>query len=233
MFRSSTVYSAFLKAVHQFGLPSRVRSDQGKENRLVAQHMLEYRGSERRSMITGSSVHNQRIERLWRDMHHCAVKLYYRLFYYLEEQGILDPNNDIHIYALHFVYIPRVNKSVSAFEEGWNNHGMRTEHGQTPHQLFVAGALRLQQSGQVALDFFGTIDDGYGFDEETIAVDDSDSNALTIPEGRFALTAEHLHQLKIQIDPLQESDNHGIELYERTLTFIHYIMSQNPATYNC
>ena len=81
--RSSTVYASFLKAVHQYGLPSRVRSDQGRENQLVAQHMLECRGSERRSMITGSSVHNQRIERLWRDMHYSAVKLFYQLFYYI------------------------------------------------------------------------------------------------------------------------------------------------------
>ena len=90
--------------------------------------MLEYHGSDHRSMMTGSSVHNQRIERLWRDMHQCAIKLYYRLFYYLEEQGILDPNDDTDIYALHYVYI-RVNNRV------------RTDHGQSPKQLFVTCAL--------------------------------------------------------------------------------------------
>ena len=65
---SVTVYDLFLQAVRKFSLPSRVRSDQGGENRLVALHMICHWGPERRSMIVGSSVHNQRIERLWRDV---------------------------------------------------------------------------------------------------------------------------------------------------------------------
>ncbi len=47
--RSATVYNSFLSAAAQYGLPSRVRSDQGRENYLIAAHMLEHRG---RSMIT-------------------------------------------------------------------------------------------------------------------------------------------------------------------------------------
>ena len=87
---ASTVFEEFTKAVHTFSLPSRVCSDQGTENVLVAQYMLERRGADRGSIITGPSVHNQRIERLWRDLHSGVTKLYYRLFYFMEEQGILD-----------------------------------------------------------------------------------------------------------------------------------------------
>ena len=220
----------FLKAVHQYGLPSCVRSDQGRENQLVTQHMLECRGSECRSMITGSSVHNQRIERLWGDMYRCVV--FYQLFYFLEEQGLMDPNNDIHIFALHFVYIPQVNKSLTAFREGWNNHGVRTEHGQSPYQLFVAGALQMQHSGQIALDFFDTVDDGYSIDEENVTLEDAETTGVTVPRGNFALTEEHLEELQTQVtvprgdfalteehleelqtqvNPIQESDNHGID----------------------
>ena len=59
--RSATVYSLFLEAVRHYHLPSRVCTDQGRENILVAQHIIEHHGAERRSIITGSSVHNQRI----------------------------------------------------------------------------------------------------------------------------------------------------------------------------
>ena len=66
--KAATVYDLFLQAVHRYGLPSRTRCDQGGENILVAQHMLCHHGSERRSVLVGSSVHNQRIERLRRDV---------------------------------------------------------------------------------------------------------------------------------------------------------------------
>ena len=65
--QARTVYGLFLPAIRQYGLPSRLRCDQGGQNHLVAQHMIHHRGADRRSVIVGSSVHNQRIERFWRD----------------------------------------------------------------------------------------------------------------------------------------------------------------------
>ena len=62
--KAPTVLACFLKGVHTYGLPSRVRSDKGRENVLAAGYMIKKRGTGRRSMITGPSTHNQRIERL-------------------------------------------------------------------------------------------------------------------------------------------------------------------------
>lgn len=102
---------------------------------------------------------------------------------------------------------------------GWNNHGIRTEHGRSPKQLFVAGALCLRVSGITALDFFENVhSEDYGVEEEGLAGDND--NAVVIPKNQFGLTEEELHQLQRLVDPLIESQNHGIELYERTLEFI-------------
>jgi len=142
--KASTVYNLFLGAVDRFGLPSRVRSDQGGENVAVAQCMLERRGVDRGSMLTGSSTHNQRIERLWRDLHRCVGVLYYRLFHHLENL-VLDPTNDHHIYALHYIYLHRINQSLHAFRYAWNYHKIRTEYNRTPHQLFTCGCYSCNQ----------------------------------------------------------------------------------------
>ena len=55
--------------------------------------MIEKRGSERGSMITGPSTHNQRIEHLWRDVFHGVFALYYELFTFMEENELLDPSS--------------------------------------------------------------------------------------------------------------------------------------------
>ena len=160
--RSATVYDLFLVAIQNFNLPSRVRSDQGLENVDVAKHMIEIRGSERRSMLTGSSTHNQRIERLWRDMHSSVTLLYYRLFYHLEQLDLLDPLNNLHLWALHYTYFPRINRSLTEFIHSWNNHPIRTAAHKTPQQLYTAGTLLLQRCNLYAFDHVQDVDSSYG-----------------------------------------------------------------------
>ena len=88
------------------------------------------------------SVHNQRIERLWCDVFRCVLSVYHRLFYYFEERGKLDPLSERDLYCLHLVvYLNKINTALKAFQDGWNNHVITTEHSMTPVQLFTSGVL--------------------------------------------------------------------------------------------
>lgn len=143
---SDTVLSLFLEATREYGLPSRVRSDKGGENVGVSLFMLQCpeRGPGRGSMIVGRSVHNQCIERFWRDVYEGVLYQYYHLFYHLEENGSLDPTNQINLFALHFVYLPRINRHLNIWKGGYVRHRIRTAGSRSPMQLYILGLLRMR-----------------------------------------------------------------------------------------
>ena len=59
----------------------------------------------------------------------------------MEDSGSLDPNNPLHLKALHHVYLPVVNERLDTFRRGWNNHKLRTENHKTPNQVWLSGMI--------------------------------------------------------------------------------------------
>ena len=137
----------------------------------------------------------------------------------MEQQGLLDPLNDQHLYAVHYVFLPRINKALDEFKNAWNHHRMRTAHNKSPYQLFTAGLLILQHSQLTAMDFFDAVDDNYGVDNEGPEPYDEEG-LVTVPQLNFQLHPTDSYQLCHAINPLSSSDSYGIDLYEQTVQFI-------------
>ena len=116
--RADTVLQLFQEAVNKFNLSARVRSDLGLENIQVARFMLMTHGLNRGSIITGMSVHNQRIEHLWRDVNRVIVSRFLNIFLNLQHEQLLDIDDEVNLLALHLTYIPIINEAIKLFVDG-------------------------------------------------------------------------------------------------------------------
>lgn len=209
---AETVFRHFVAATHLHGVPSRLRVDYGGENNLVCEFMEGYRGNNRGSVIRGSSVHNQRIERLWSDVWSGCTNIFWDIFRFMEEEGFLDPSNNIHMFALHYIFLPRIQSSLDTFVNQWNNHGLRTERAMTPRQLFVRGTLE-----NIDRNISREILRGASLRPTVVPI------LPQINETPPLLSELQMEDLQATIDPLHVSEadhNTGIELYIRTVAYI-------------
>ena len=147
--RKETVQDLFLQSVEKYLWPSRIPTDHGGENVLVWERMIGFRGHDRGSALIGTSSRNQRIERLWRDVFRCFGDVFYYTFESMEESGLLDVTNPLHLFVLHYVYLPRINAAIDSFVEAWNKHPIRTERNWSPEQIWSNGMID-RVSGRLA-----------------------------------------------------------------------------------
>ena len=47
----------------------------------------------------------------------------------------------MHLYCLHYVFVPRISRHLTMWKDAWNVHQLRTENNKTPMQLWTAGLL--------------------------------------------------------------------------------------------
>ena len=52
---------------------------------------------------------------------------------------VLDIDNKLHLFALHYIFLPRINNSRQQFISMWNNHPLGTERNLSPTQLWITG----------------------------------------------------------------------------------------------
>ena len=197
--RASTVAESFDIAISTYGIPARVQSDHGGENVDVWQFMVGHHNDE--SCVTvGSSTHNERIERLWRDVQTSVLKPFAELFRVLESDDTLDPLNDIDLFGLHHIFIPRINENLTSFTHGWNNHRISAEHGRTPMQLHVGGLITEPTAGTVSSHPTPTLSASILIPEPREHVE--------VPESSFQPCSQLLSAMQV-VDPLATCTDFG------------------------
>ena len=222
--KAATVLKWFLEAVREYGLPSRVRCDKGGENTMISQFMLNHpaRGPGRRSCMSGRSVHNVRIERLWRDLYNGCICYFHELFGLLEQANCLDPNNSIDIFALHYTYLPWIQHQLDIFHKVWGQHKMRTAEHKSPLQLWIQGMLKT--ADQAALQGMNYANLGCEvFDEMGLpsTSDHSSTTVVDLEDPRVPINNEDFLLLNRTLNPFQYSIEECEDVYMAVRQFLN------------
>lgn len=197
--------------------------DDGVENGIIRNFMVHANGADRGSAITGKSVHNQRIERLWRDVFAKVMQVYYQAFHALEETRALDPANPLHIYCLQHVFLPLINADLERWRVTHNNQGVRTEGHRTPEQLWFSGVMSQRGSSSTAIQ--NAVEDrDIGILVETVCPDVDlasvrDPGIYNAPRPCETVSDNLRNELLLSIDS-SPSFERGLETYAETLQFL-------------
>lgn len=206
--RANSMLAAFYEGVSNYGLPSRIRTDLGGENVDVWRFMIEEH-SDLSAVITGASTHNQRIERLWRDVFRSVGVLFHDTFCKLEDDGYLDPLNEVDLFCLHFIFKPRINAALDSFTESWNNHSISSVNSMTPNQLFIQGALEQNMVPAVP----------NAPSSVTAGTQPTHHEHVTVPLLRFTPCSSLRRRLD-SINPLQGGNYFDCDAYLQTTTVV-------------
>lgn len=216
---AETALGYFRKGVENFGLPLRARGDRGVENVDIARFMIENRGINKGSFIVGRSVHNTRIERLWSDVNRVVLSYYHEIFKFMENAAILDEHSELHIFALCFVFLPRINRSLQEFRSQLNYHGLSSApNRKSPLALWHESMLTIEE------DIFVDDIDQYGVDyEDNFAEILEPSGIITVPDTTYEISEETSAQINQQFSPLLDDGNHGINSYCNLVDYLHSV----------
>lgn len=151
-------------------------------------------------VLLGSSVHNQRVKRFNGEINRNVRQKYAALFYKLEEQGLLNVNCPLDLFALQYVFVPRINESLSLLANCHNNHSISTEGNRTPNQILST----------------------FGFETPIHICGDVSGREFQYDDSATPVMEDHYFDHLLQnVPPLTTDDNEGCTVYEAVREFVH------------
>ncbi|XP_072162043.1 uncharacterized protein [Bemisia tabaci] len=230
--RADTALKFFNEGVSIHGLPKRVRGDKGVENSYIKLLMLSHLPN---SFIEGRSVHNTRIERLWREVNLEVWSTFKDIFSFLKEHELLDEHSELDLLCLLYVYVPRIQQRLDQFTLQWNNHGLSSAQNKTPSQMWLVSMLQQEAENGVSGEESGAEnrddfeervldpqDSGFETDEFEEGDFDNHNDAILVPDSNLENTDE-LQAIFLQLvpDPCIDDGNYGID---------HYVLLRNSVS---
>ena len=120
------------------------------------------------------------------------MSLFYHLFYGLEDEELLDPNSETDLFALHYTFLPRIQKHLDVFRDAYNHHRISGQNNRSPYQLWIQGMAHLD-TDEAALS--GVNDDTFGVDWDGPTVTQIEDQ-VNVPSTFNPLTDEELEHLR-------------------------------------
>ena len=215
--KASSALLTFIQSVKEYGVPSRIRLDKGSEFNHVEYLINIFNGENRGSVIRGRSVHNQRIEGLWRDVFSKVLMKFYNLFNHMEKCNVLDILDPVNMFRLQYVFAPRIQNALQQWSFAHNHHPVRTEKNKTPLQLWYAASLNFSQENSTAMNNLFRLNieemnDTINHILKRYNLEEPDDIKVVVPRYEAPLTPQQLEELKRENNPLQNSNSEGIDI---------------------
>ena len=135
----------------------------------------------------------------------------------MESTGILNTDDSVHLFVLHLIFTPRINKALDEFREAFNHHKVRTERNCSPYQMWINGMLHPENPlAHAQLDEDPNDMEMYGHDPHGPSPVGSDNNVVV-----EAVNVDHEDLLTSfvleNLDPLRQSSEMGVDIYTEAL----------------
>lgn len=169
----------------------------------------------------GASVHNERIERLWRDVFVKSMEYFYSLFDHMVEHGVLQLDSPVHM-CLHYVFVHRIDLYLAGWCSTWNNRKSTALGGMLPDAVWMDNLEEnaTQQHATTAIrNVVHVPTEAINAAKRDLAIQE-DKGQFHQPRPANPLSRNDFRLLKRTINITRESDLRGMDVFQDVLEFV-------------